>query len=69
VPLSMCRWLVSVDDVLQRHGPRVRPDLPALPKLFRTSYQAVDSQRSINELGQVRFTRGLSRETRDFPLP
>ena len=33
-------------------GLQVRPDLPALPKLFRTSNQAVDPQRSINELGQ-----------------
>ena len=33
-------------------GLQVRPNLPALPKLFRTSSQAVDPQRSINELGQ-----------------
>src|SRR5580704_1913175 len=32
---------------------RVRPNPPALPKLFGTSSQAVDPQRSINVLGQV----------------
>ena len=35
-------------------GLQVRPNPPALPKLFGTSNQAVDPQRSINELGQVR---------------
>ena len=33
-------------------GLQVRPDRPALPKLFRTSNQAVDPQRSINVLGR-----------------
>ena len=35
-------------------GLQVRPNQPALPKLFRTSNQAVDPQRSINEVGQIR---------------
>ena len=34
-------------------GLQVRPNLPALPKLFGTSTQAVDPQRSINVLGQA----------------
>ena len=33
-------------------GLRVRPNPPALPKLLGTSNQAVDPQRSINEVGQ-----------------
>ena len=41
--------------VLQRHGLQVRPNLPALPKLFRTSSQAVDPQRSINVLGHLLY--------------
>ena len=38
-------------------GLQVRPNPPALPKLFRTSNQAVDPQRSINEVGQLRQDR------------
>jgi hypothetical protein len=37
-------------------GLQVRPNQPALPKLFRTSNQAVDPQRSINEVGH--YPRG-----------
>ena len=38
-------------------GLQVRPNPPALPKLFGTSSHAVDSQRSINERGHPSFVR------------
>ena len=34
VPLSMCRWKNSVDDVLQRHGTPSQANLPVLTKLL-----------------------------------
>ena len=35
MPLSMCGWKASADDVLNVTGLQVRPNLPALPKLFQ----------------------------------
>ena len=40
-------------------GLQVRPNLPALPKLFGTSSQAVDPQRSINVRGHSRLVDGM----------
>jgi hypothetical protein len=39
VPFSMCRWKVSVDDVLQRHGTPSQTEPPSAP-------EAIEDQRS-----------------------
>ena len=48
-------------------GLQVRPNPPALPKLFRTSSQAVDPQRSINEVGHAVSGCELGRTPASFP--
>ena len=51
----MCRWKARSTTFCNVARFQVRPDLPALPKLFRTSCEAVDPQRSINEVGHHLF--------------
>ena len=38
----MCRWKVSVDDVLQRHGTPSQTEPTSTPEAIWTSNQAVD---------------------------
>ena len=53
VPLSMCRWRSSVDDVLQRHRDSSQAEPTSTPEAIQDQQLSGGPSRSINVLGQL----------------
>ena len=51
MPLSKCRWLVSVDDVLQRHGTPSQTGPASTPEAIQDQQSSGGSLREVSMYG------------------